>query len=160
MRHAHADVFGRGEHRLRMLELLQPRRNLRVLGVAEDAAADDDGDLVGVERAPGGEEHVALLVLLADDHRRIGAAVELLLHLRLDQRALLLDDEDRLQAFGEAVHAVRLERPGRGDLVEPEAEIGGALLVDAEKVERAERIEPALAERDDAEARTRGRRRS
>ena len=99
-------------------------------------------------------------VLLADHHRRAGAAVELLLDLRLDQRALLLHDEDRLQPLGEAVDAVRLERPGRGDLVEPEAEIGGALLVDAEEIERAERIEPALAERDDAEARLSARRAS
>ena len=102
-----------------------------------------------------GRMHVPLFVLLADHHRRIGAAEELLLHLRLDQRALLLDDQDRLQAFGEAVHAVRLERPGNGDLVEPDPEVGGALFVDAEEIERAQRIEPAFSERDDAEARTR-----
>ena len=138
-----------------MLKLLQPRRNLRIVGIGEDAAADDDGDLVGVERAPGRQQHAVLLVLLADDHRRVGAAVELLLELRLDQRALLLHDEDRLQPVGEAVHALRLKRPRRGDLVEAEPEIGGAHLVDAEEVERAERVEPALAERDDAEPRLR-----
>ena len=158
MRNAHADLLARRQHRLRMLELLQPRRNLRILGVGEDAPPDDDGDLVGVERAPGGQEHALRFVLLADDHRRVGAAVELLLELRLDQRALLLNDEDRLKPVGEAVDALRLERPRRRHLVEAQAEIGRALLVDAEKVERAERIEPALAERDDAEPRVAARR--
>ena len=69
-----------------------------IVGIGEDAPGDGDGDLVRFERAPGGKQHAVLLVLLADHHRRAGAAVKLLLDLRLDQRALLLDDEDRLAA--------------------------------------------------------------
>ena len=34
MRDAHADILGRGKHRLRMLQMLQPRRDLRVLRIA------------------------------------------------------------------------------------------------------------------------------
>src|SRR6185503_4000008 len=129
----------------------QPRGDLGVFGVAKNAPGDDDGDLVRVERAPGGKENVVLLVALADHHRHAGAAVHLLLHLHLDQRALLFHDEDRLEAFGETEEAIRLERPWRGNLVEPDAEVGGALLVDAEEIERAQGVEPALAERDDSE---------
>ena len=39
MRDPHADVLGRREDRLRVLELLQPRRDLRILRVGEECAA-------------------------------------------------------------------------------------------------------------------------
>ena len=51
--------------------------------------------------------------------------VQLLLHLALDEGALLLDDEDLLQALGELAHALGLQRPGHADLVDADADVGG-----------------------------------
>ena len=42
------------------------------------------------------------LVALADHDRAVLGVIELLLDLRLDQRALLLDDDDEVEALGEA----------------------------------------------------------
>src|SRR5581483_6541525 len=56
----------------------------------------------------------AVVVELADDARRAHAflpVVELFLDLVLDDLALLLDDEDLLEALGEAPRDLRLERP-------------------------------------------------
>ena len=55
--------------------------------------------------------------------------------------------------IGELLNAGWLQRPRCRDLVEPQAEIRCTLLVDTQNVQRAERIEPALAERNDAELR-------
>ena len=79
---------------------------------AEHALADGDGDVVGVERALGREQPVAALVLLADDQRLHRRAVEVLAHLHLDQRALLLDHDDHLEAAREILEMVDVERPG------------------------------------------------
>ena len=46
-----------------------------------------------------GNSQLPLLVLLADADRLVGGAVELLAHLHFDQRALLLDDDDELEAL-------------------------------------------------------------
>ena len=132
-----------------------------VLGRADDAhhpLADGDGDVVGVERALGREQPVAALVLLADDQRLHRGAVEVLAHLHLDQRALLLDDDDHLEAAREILEVVDVERPRAADLGQAHAEPVGARLVDAEVVERLAHVEIALADRDDAELRARGRR--
>ena len=100
------------------------------------------------------EQPVAVLVLLADAGRLVGGAVQLLAHLHLDQRALLLDDDDQLEAL-RRMPAGRAGSSGQGqrDLVEPQAEIVGAHLVDAELVERLAHVEIALADRDDADLR-------
>ena len=78
--------------------------------------------------------------------------IELLLQLVLHQRALLLDDQDLLEAFGEMAHAVALQRPGHADLVDGEADLGGVGVVDAEIVERLADVEIGFAAGDDAEA--------
>src|SRR3712207_7365149 len=55
---------------------------------------------VGVQLALGGQEARARLVRLADDARLVGAAVERVAHVLLEERQLLLDDEDLLEATG------------------------------------------------------------
>ena len=84
-----------------------PRRDLVVgTDALQDALADADRDLVGIERALHREQPVAALVLLADADRLVGGAVKLLAHLHLDQRALLLDHDDELEAVGELLEVV------------------------------------------------------
>ena len=73
--------------------------------ILEQALADADRDLVGIERALDREQPVAVLVLLADADRLVGGAVELLAHLHFDQRALLLDHDDEIEPVGELLRA-------------------------------------------------------
>ena len=81
--------------------------------------------------------------------------VHVLLHLRLDERALLLDDDDVLEPARELADADRLERPGHADLVDAHADVARFLGADAEIFERLQHVEIALAGRDDAEPRAR-----
>ena len=53
-----------------------------------------------------GNSQLPLLVLLADADRLVGGAVELLAHLHLDQRALLLDHDDEVEALGEVLEVL------------------------------------------------------
>ena len=129
---------------------------LRLDVLAAGAAADQpltelDGDVGGVERVLGGEQRLLVLVLLAEHARPLGQIVKLLLDLRLDQRPLLLDHQDQVEALGELAHALRLERPGHADLVDPDAELIGPDLVDAKLVHGLANVEIALAGGDDAE---------
>ena len=72
---------------------------LVVVAVAQQPLADADRDVVRIERALDRKQPVALLVLLADADRLVGGAVELLAHLHFDQRALLLDHDDEVEAL-------------------------------------------------------------
>ena len=117
----------------------------------QDALADADRDVVGIERALDREQPVALLVLLADADRLIRGAVELLAHLHLEQRALLLDHDDLLEALGELLEVALADRPWAADLVEAQAKIVALDLVEPELVERLAHVEIALADRDDAD---------
>ena len=65
-----------------------------------------------------------------------GQVVEQVLDLVLDEAALLLHDEDLVEPAGEALDAVRLQRPTHADLVEGQAQAPRCRLVDAEIVER------------------------
>ena len=159
MRHAHGDVGHRLATLLQPLEPAHARFEIVERMIFQQAPADGDGDVIGVERALDREEPVAALVLLADADRLMRRAVELLAQLHFDQRALLLDDDDEIEPARELAQAVRLERPGRGDLVEPQAEIIGLHLVDAEIVHRLTHVEIGLADGDDADLRDRRRRR-
>src|SRR6185436_17667401 len=58
--------------------------------------------------------------------------IELFLDLVLDYLALFLDHQDLFQALGEAARALRLERPGHRDLVDPQADVARDALVDAQ----------------------------
>ena len=138
------------------LEFLEPRHALGDVVVAvvfEQPLADADRDFVGIERALDREQPVALLVLLADADRLVGGAVKLLAHLHLDQRALLLDHDDEIEALGEFLQLAPAERPGAGHLVEADAQFVALDLVDAELVERLADVEIALAGGDDADLR-------
>ena len=81
--------------------------------------------------------------------------IQLLLQLILDQRPLFLDDDDLFQPAGELPRAVLLERPDHADLVEPDADPGGLVVVDAQILQRLPDIEIGLAAGRDTEARPR-----
>ena len=71
--------------------------------------------------ATGWQKALVVLVHLADDARaHVVAPVEqLLLDLVLDDLAALLDDHDLFEADREFADALRLQRPGHADLVQP-----------------------------------------
>ena len=104
-----------------------------------------------------GKIHSPALVELADEARApVGRpVVELLLQLRLDDGALLLDDQHLLQPLGEAPHSLGLERPRHRHLVEPQAQRPRLRLADAEFLQRLAHIEIGFAGGDDAEPRLR-----
>ena len=121
----------------------------------EDALRQRESHLIARERAMRGKQGCALLVVLADDHRRVRLPVQQLFQLRLDQGALLLDHDDLLEAGREAPHAFALERPDQAELEHAQAKPGGHLAVDAEIGERLAQVQVRLAGRDDAEPRMR-----
>ena len=119
--------------------------------VADQALAELDGDVAGVERVLGREQPLLVLVLLAEHARPVGEVVELLLDLGLDQRALLLHHQDQVEPLRELQEPLRLQRPGHADLVDAQAEPVGRHLVDAELVHGGAHVEVALAGGDDAD---------
>ncbi len=144
--------------RLQFLRL--PRMQPQPLDPLRDHARDHRRRQLGERRQEPiavRADPLALLVELADDARAdvVAPVVELLLQLVLDDLALLLDDEDLLEAFRELADALRLERPGHRDLVDADADLGRVRFADAEVVERLADVEVALAAGDDAEARLR-----
>ena len=152
---ARRDVLRIGQHRLELPQPADPRRDL--VGMAdslEHAFTKRDGDIVGVERPAGGEQLLAAVVALADDHGARRRGIKMLAKLRFDQRPLLLDDDDRLQAFGEFGDVFVVERPRTGDLEQPYAKPVRRRLVDAKIVERLTDIEIALADGRDADLRS------
>ncbi len=146
-------VLGRGGDALEFLEPGDAAGDVVVGVVFEQPLADADRDFVRVERAFDREQPVAVLVLLADADRLVGGAVKLLAHLHLDQRALLLDDDDEVEPFGEFLQLAPAQRPRAADLVEADAERVALDLVDAELVEGLAHVEIALAGGDDADLR-------
>ena len=97
----------------------------------------------------------AAVVELADHARRAHAflpVVELFLDLVLDELALFLDHQNLFQAVGEAPRALRLERPGHGDLVDAQADVSRHFLIDAEVRQRLHHIAERLARRHNTEA--------
>ncbi len=101
------------------------------------------------------QEGLAVRPPLAPDLRplSVGEAVERLLDLRLQERPLVLDDDELLLAAGEADEAVGLERPGHRHLVDGDAHRPRPLLVDAEEGERLHEVAVRLAGRDEADPR-------
>ena len=103
---------------------------------------------------PCGAAPLAVVVELADHARRALAwlpGVELFLDLVFDELALFFHHEDFFEALREAARALRLERPGHGDLVDAQADVARHVLVDAEVGERLHGVAEALAGGDDAE---------
>src|SRR2546421_6029684 len=107
---------------------------------------------------PAASAPLAAVVELADHTRRTHAllpVVELFLDLVLDDLALLFDDDDFLEAVGEAPRALWLERPGERHFVDAQAYVARSSLVDAQIRERLHDIAERFTGRDDAEARAR-----
>ncbi len=101
IRNALGDVARLGGDALQFLEPRQASGNVVVAVILQQPFADADRDIVRIERALDRKQPIALLVALADAHRLVGAAVQLLADLHFDQRALLLDHDDEIEAFGE-----------------------------------------------------------
>src|SRR5690606_30071164 len=147
----------RRDGRVLLVEKTELLLDARARVEAREARREHARDHGRLELPGGRQERRAALVLLADDQwpLRRRKVVELLLDLTLDERALLLDDEDLLDAARELTHDLGLERPAHADLQEPDAEIRGGAPVDAEVLERLHHVEMRLAGRHDAEARPR-----
>src|SRR5690606_15867066 len=125
----------------------------RIAENLEHALAKRDRNVVRIQRPRRLEQRLPALILLTHDHRLVGFAVKALAQLRLDQRALFLDDDDHLEALHELSNVFVISRPRARDLEEAQANAVRRLLVDADVVERLAYVEIALADRDDAKLR-------
>lgn len=85
------------------------------------------------------------VVHLADHARPLAHPEQQLLDLVLDDLAALFDDEDLFEPAREFLHAFGLQRPRHADLVQPQADPGGDLLVDAELAQCLAHVLVALA---------------
>src|SRR3954449_784981 len=120
------------------LRLLQPRdlvSDLLDMPAPQHPFTNRDRDLVRIERALHREEPVLLLVALADHQRLVGRAVKLLAYLHLNERALLLDHHDQVEAARELFQLLARDRPRARNFVELDAEIVALDLVEPELVE-------------------------
>jgi hypothetical protein len=124
-----------------------------IVATLQHALADRDRDVDRLERAFHREQPAVLLIALADHHRRVRHSVELFAHLHFDQRTLLFDDDDEIEALGEGAQLGAGERPRTADLEQPDAKIVALHLVNTELVERLADIEITLADRDDTDLR-------
>jgi hypothetical protein len=112
---------------------------------------DGAGDQVGVEVELARQERPAVLVELAEDARRTCDAVQRLLEVRLDERALLLGHEDLVEAVRELARDLGLDRPQHPELEDPDAGALEAGAVDAERAQRVHQVVVGLAGAGDAE---------
>jgi hypothetical protein len=118
-----------------------------------EARGDDLRDAVGVELGVGGHEGPALEVVLAGDARADPLVVEDLADEELAEGALLLDDEQLVQAVGELAHGRRLHREAHPDLHEPHAVAAQRRVVEPEPAQRLAHVVVGLAGGRDAEPR-------
>jgi len=146
-------VRGGGQHALGLLQFGHAGGDVRNIAIAQQALAQLDGDVIGVQRALHREQPAALFILLADAHRLVGGAVQLLAHLNLDERAFFLHHHDQVEALGKFIEALGLDRPRAGQFPDPQAQIIGPHLVDAQFVEGEAHVQIALAHGGDADAR-------
>src|SRR5690606_5360655 len=83
-----------GEHALELAQARDMPGNLFGGSYdAQDPLADRDRDFVGVQRSFHRKQDLALFVLLPDDDRMVGRAVEIFTKLDFKERSLLLDDD-------------------------------------------------------------------
>jgi hypothetical protein len=108
--------------------------------------------LGGSTRRRRGRRH-RLLELADHVGPHVGApVVQLFLELVLDDLALLLDDQDLLQAQRELAGDVGLQRPHHVDLVQADAQLVAGGLVQAQVGQGLAGVVEGLAAGDDAEA--------
>jgi hypothetical protein len=115
----------------------------------------------GVHQAVLVEQLGAGLVVLADHAGPLGGVVEHLLDQALQGRVLLLDDDDLVQAAGEAPDHLPVERHGHAQLQQPDPRRGDlGVGAQAEPAQGLARLVVRVAGGDDADPRRpRGRRR-
>src|SRR5215472_4919158 len=116
--------------------------------IFEEPFAEADRNLVGIECAFNRKQPIAGFIFLADADRLVRGAVKLFADLHLDQRALFLDHDDQIEAFGKFLQLALAERPDASDLIQPYAKLVAPELIDAEFVESLPDVEIALAGRD------------
>ena len=103
-------------------------------------------------RTRPGQQRAAVLVALADDPRRVGGAVERVAQRGLEERQLLLDDEDLLAGrAANARNASRVVRVEHPDLHQADAGALEVALVEPEVAQRLQQLVVGLAAGDDAQ---------
>ncbi len=125
------------------------------VGVVQDAA-QGAGHVVATGRAAGRHERPPLGVVLAQDQRGAGGAVQRLLELGLEEGQLVLDHQHRLHAGGQAADLGGLQRPRHADLHQAQAQRLALALAQAQVVEGAEHAGPGQPGSDDRGPRTAG----
>ena len=115
------------------------------------------GDGVDVELAEAGEQCRPVLVDLADDARCTRMTEQDVAHHRLDEVALLLDDDDLVEitargAEHEAVEDVPLDRVDHPQLEDADAQTAQVVVADVQQAQRLSEIEVGLARGDDADS--------
>ena len=90
--------------------------------------------------------------IFADDPRRSRVAIENGADLILEQRPLLLDHDDEIEAAGEVAHDHGIERPHHADFEQTQAK-RGAVVGEAEIAQRLQEILPGLSRSDHADPR-------
>ena len=155
-------LSGQRQRRRALAQRLQ-QRHARGDGAEVDlllqARGEQQRDPVGVELAVGGHERPLLLVLLADHEGPLALVVEHLADEGLHERALLLDDDQFLQAAREIPHDQRLHRPEQPDLQQSDAVAPQPLVVQAQLAQGLAQVVVGLAGGRDAEPRPRRRHR-
>src|SRR5205085_3047005 len=151
IRGAHRDILQFGHRALGLLETRDARRKTLVMATPQQALADRNRDVGQIKRTLDRKQPIALLVAFADADRLVRRAVEFLANLYLDERALLLDHDDEIEAVGELRKLAPGQRPRAADLVDPDAPLVALDLVEVELIERLAHVEVALAGRDDAD---------
>ena len=107
-----------------------------------------------------GQQRLAALVALAEDARRAGHAVERLLEVRLEERALLLDDEDLVEPVRELAHDLAARAARASPASGSGCRRARGRAVEAEPAQRVHQVVVGLAGADDAEPGARRRPRS
>ena len=136
-----------------LVEALEPVLGGLDAGLAAEALEQRADDDVGLELAVVGQEFLLFLVELADDARRVGAAVQHLLGEHLEEGALLFDHEDLFEAFGELAHDGRFHREQHAHLEHADAVAAQRVGVEAHLEEGLHEVVVGLAGGDDAQPR-------
>src|SRR5215207_959633 len=147
---------------LRHRQLRRPSLDLRQLAQAGLDRIDPDAaraearrhrpaDQVGVEVQLAREQRLAALVLLAEDARSAGCAVERVLQEGLDERALLLRDQYLVEPAGELAGDLRLERRDHAELQDADAGALEGAAVEPELAQGVHQVVVGLAGDHDAE---------
>ena len=128
------------------------RRGSRCGGqVGQDRAQHVDQPLGG-QLAGAGHEGAPVRVALAAHRGRAAGLVEDGPDLLLDERALLLDDQDLVARVGQRRHRRRDDRRGQGQLEDADADGGEVVGADAARLEGAEHVAVGAPGAHDAEA--------